>query len=237
MKLFFAADSDLALLPFFLNHYQSLGFDEFYCSYSGESIFDPYNIAANIVPKIVVVQEKKDTRLSHFHSIFQAFFKLIENNIGPNEWYGITELDEFFDFPEKAQNIIDKAEKGGYDTVYGQTVDRVAEDGSLPELQSGIPLEQQFPRTSNISDKIVKACQQKVLLVKGHKSIGGGNHGVRNGCNIYPIRFNSLHYKWFAQILRRMEARIMLPTDEGEGWIAGNKACLDYWNQHHSVLI
>lgn len=229
MKMFLAFDSDIELLPHFLAHHRKLGFTHFYASVTGDYVSDYANLRT--------VQHRPDPDFTYFSSVQRAFRSLVSDFVADGDWYGISELDEFHSYSEDLAAVIEKCEAAGCDVVLGRLTDRVAADGSLPALLPDVPLEEQFPLTSRISDVILDGCNQKVMLCKGRHFISGGNHAVLTPHRAYHQWHIVNHYKWHANVLNRIRNRLLLPTDEGNGWLAGNRRVLNYWERHHSVLI
>lgn len=227
MKLFFSADNDIDLLPFFLDHYRKLGFTEFFCSTNNLKVCD-YDV------NIVEWEEKEP----FFPTWDAAINKMVNDIVGPEEWYGLAELDEFHDYEDvPIGEIIELCEQTKKSHVLGLLKDRVAVDGSLPELRMDVPLGKQFPLVSEISKLIMRACEQKVMLCKGNKQIGGGRHLILDCTECFQRKFSVYHFKWHANVLKRMTEKVAFATDEGSGWIAGNRMALAYWKQHGTVLV
>lgn len=230
MKLFFACDSDTQLLPHFLKHYRGLGFTQFYCSSTDSGLKSQGDL--------FVIPHCRNSGLGYFPSLQRAFVKLIrETAIADNEWYGVTELDEFHHYDQPIADLVAKFDAANCDAVFGKLIDRVAADGSLPELRADIPIHQQFPRTSTISGAILGACPQKVMLIRGYKQVDGGNHSLSSPHKQWHTYYTVNHFKWHANILKRLRERVAMPTDHGDGWLAGNRKVLEHWNKTRSVLV
>lgn len=241
MKLFFACDHDIELLPHFLRHYICLGFTHFFCSGTNApqeimkvalatfNLFD-LELEFNHVPHY------QEAKLPYFRSLQAAFASMVHDNVGEREWYGLSELDEFHQYPISPAKLAQECEAGSWDVVLGILVDRVAADGGLPPLRSDVSLEQQFPATSKISEQILQGCADKVMLLRGRREIHGGNHSTAWPYRYWPEKFVVNHFKWSANILKRMQERVLM-DDEGFGWREGNKRVLKHWNEHGSVLI
>ena len=228
LKLFFAADRDIDLWPHFRKHYESLGVTDFFCSSDDTGLIN--NAHLTVVPCEFA------SAGHYFDSVQRSFFRLINNNIEPAEWYVIAELDEFQQYDRPIEEWIAKMEPQKYDVLFGDLLDRVAADGSLPPLLPNVPLHQQFPAHSDITRRILRGCRDKVVLCKGKKSIGGGNHGINGGHRAYHERISVFHYKWHHNILKRMAERIRLP-DDGNGWVQGNLRVIEHWQEYGSVLV
>jgi len=230
MKVFFAADEDAELWPHFHAHYTSLGFTEFICLSAGSPLKSGGDLR--------VVQFQREPAVSYFRSLHHEFQKLVrEANIKPDDWYALTELDEYHKYPLPLRQILDQCERKGCTAILGNLIDKVAADGSLPPLRQDVPLEEQFPATSHITWELARSCLDKVMMCRGYRLIGGGNHNILDSARVWQERYEVYHYKWHANIIKRLKERIAMPTDDGEGWIKGNRMCLEHWERTGSVLV
>jgi len=226
MKMFFTADSDIKLLSFFLEHYRKLGFTEFFCCTNNWFVENHK----------VTVFNWFQSEPSYFGSWDAAFNRMIHNTVSDNEWYGVAELDEFAEYDRDIFDVVKDCQATRKSHVLGILKDRVASDGGLPKLDLNVPLHVQFPSTSEISTKILKACDQKVILVKGKRNISVGKHSLIGDSECFKQKYLVWHFKWHENVLQRMADKITHSSDDGTGWIEGNKRVLDYWNKHRSVI-
>lgn len=229
MKLFFSADNDIDLLPFFVEHYQKLGFSSLYCCTNTKLVGYDF---------IKTFPWGEVDGKSHFVGWDTHFNRMIHESIDSDEWYGLAELDEFHYYNgESISDVIKKCDEQKKTHVFGHTIDRVASNGKLPKLKREAAIYDQFPLVSQISTKILRACSQKVMLCKGKKLISCGKHLVMDDTECFRGKYSVWHFKWHENVIKRMEEKLRFASDDGSGWLDGNRKCLDYWNKHKTVLV
>ncbi len=225
MKLFFSIDDDISLLPFFLEHYKKIGVTEFHC-------LRPYcSIASSLLfsKEIKLHYFDPNDGDSFFQSLFINFQKIIDSQINNQEWYLISDLDEFHEFGFIELNNIGTA----FNCVMGKWVDRVAADGKIPELRYDIPLNEQFPLISHITAKVLNGGAFKVMALRGHHQLQGGNHHVVSDHMQYPKYGYVYHYKWHQGIFDRINRRMK----NKHYYLRESEDFLKYWEKHSTVLV
>jgi hypothetical protein len=90
--------------------------------------------------------------------------------------------------------------------VQGRLLDRLAEDGSFPELDQR-PLEQQFPLGAWVTARLISAHDTKVPLMRGSCPIVPGLHHT-HGRPLPGVVASVHHYKWSAQVMERTIDRL-----------------------------
>lgn len=227
MKLFFNADQDLALLPFFLEHYRKLGVTQFFCS-------TLYN---KVKPQkdLCVYPYGVDTTLDIYSQMAEAIRGMIRRHVFESEWYILADLDEFHEYPLELPDLIHRCEQRGKDCVLGEMVDRVKEDGSIPELTNE-PLEIQFPVKSVITRDVMLACVQKIMLCRGIRNIDNGHHSMQEVSYPYPSRGVIHHFKWHSGIVSRMKERLAQPHKDLP-WYAEAQRFINHWQLCGSVNV
>jgi hypothetical protein len=142
-------------------------------------------------------------------------------NQHPEDWWIVADDDEFHEYPESLQYIIDDCEENGWDLVRGGFVDRIGPDGTFPELQPKEDIFKQFPLAGFFRYPLSGACPNKVCIMKGHVELTPGQHYAKidghttwkwQGWNhplIAPYRKYSVivnHFKWDATCGERIRA-------------------------------
>lgn len=222
LKVFFAVDSDVSLLPHFLSHYRELGATEFHCA----SLCDIAIAATD--DTFVLYRTDLDPAMHFYDSLHDKLMRVVKQTVKPGEWFIIAELDEFHKYPENVFSLIEKMNWYRADCYFGDIVDRIAADGKLPELTDA-PIASQFPCDADITGNVMGACTKKVMLCRGYKEIGGGNHGIASSHFKYKEEGIVYHYKWHAEGLRRIQERLKSLKQEGSQWWVEPERFLRYW--------
>jgi hypothetical protein len=205
MKLITVLHSDWSLLPQFLHHYAAQGVTEFLIgAYRETGAFDaaPHILAAYphlLFPISGSFSASADIGLCH---------ELCNRFIGADEWWAITDLDEFHEYPVPLGDLCPQLEQRGYRYLMAQLLDRITSDGSCPGLLAGEPLWEQFPAAAYITRDLMGTIPTKVLLVRGARKLLAGHH--RPGeCIAKEIYVGGVvhHFKWYGDIVSKMEAR------------------------------
>ena len=197
MLLIFPVFNRIELLPQFLRYYSLLGITRFVCGlYKGEE--SPF------YGDIMAFQARYDleirTSLACSIDAYNArgekrgLNKIREEFAKDSGWYCIADLDEFHFFRGKSiPHIIQEAESGGYEAVHGVFSDRIALDGSFPELDGRKTLDDTFPLVCDLSKCAGRTCD-KIVLAKAFVKIEVGHHTARaktwrNAAEVH-------HFKW-----------------------------------------
>src|SRR3712207_5947478 len=125
----------------------------------------------------------------------------------PHDWFVLADHDEFHVYPDDLQAMVAHCEREGYDAVTGNVVDRVARDGSLPDLLPGESLWETFPLACQLTRVVIDDPCPEVVLAKGRVAIGWGNHVVPQGapCPASQVHVSVHHFKWDAGVIARLE--------------------------------
>src|ERR1035437_1413248 len=153
------------LLPHFFNHYFFYGVTHFMFGIHGGSS----NPAWEEIPS-----------LSPSPSISIKLFKSYDGDIdgrkegeslnmlrmnAESPWVIPVDLDEFHvSLYPTFRKLIEECERDGADYVSSVLIDRITNDGSIPQSISKEPIAHQFPRRSFLTREVVKACCDKVCL-------------------------------------------------------------------------
>jgi hypothetical protein len=142
-------------------------------------------------------------------------------NQHPEDWWIVADDDEFHEYPESLEYIINDCEENGWDLVRGGFVDRIGPDGTFPWLQPEENIFKQFPLAGFFRYPLSGACPNKVCIMKGHVELTPGQHYAKidgyttwkwQGWNhplIAPYKKYSVivnHFKWDATCGERIRA-------------------------------
>jgi hypothetical protein len=129
----------------------------------------------------------------------------------PNDWWVISDDDEFHVYPDSLRSIISKCDANGWEMVRGGFIDRIGEDGEMVELLDTDDIFEKFPYAGFFRHPLSGANPNKICLVKGNIEITNGQHYAKidghttwkwQGWNhplIAPIKKISVqvhHFKW-----------------------------------------
>lgn len=129
----------------------------------------------------------------------------------PNDWWVISDDDEFHVYPDSLRSIIANCDANGWEMVRGGFIDRIGEDGEMVELLDTDDIFEKFPYAGFFRHPLSGANPNKICLVKGNIEITNGQHYAKidghttwrwQGWNhplIAPIKKISVqvhHFKW-----------------------------------------
>jgi hypothetical protein len=217
--LIFPICDRIELLPYFFRYYSTIGVTKFVCGlYNGKN--SPY------FQEIANYQSLYDLEMRPtFTCAFEQYNPVREmrglNRIREEfatkcDWYCIADLDEFHFFGGKSiPQVIQQAERSGYEAVHGLLSDRIAIDGIFPEIDLEQALDTIFPLACNLS-KCSGACCHKVVLAKTNVKIGPGHHHTkattwRNAAEVH-------HFKWQKGVYEVIEDRFRRYTKQEMRW-------------------
>jgi hypothetical protein len=141
----------------------------------------------------------------------------------PNEWWVVSDDDEFHIYPKPIREIISDCEENDWEFITGGFIDRIGENGTFPEVSSLTDVWSEFPLAGFFRYPMSGACPNKVCVMKGSINVTPGQHYVDfgNGRNSwgkdnikhlkrYPIgRGEGLvqvhHFKWDSTVLERLK--------------------------------
>ncbi|KAF4673421.1 hypothetical protein FOL47_010573 [Perkinsus chesapeaki] len=181
---------------------------------------------------------------------------MIENTKNLSEmsdWIVHADSDQFHEIPgNNIDSFLRSVEDEGYNAVYGNYVDRVAQDGSLPLVSATPTIFSQFPLACDVTKKIVGIdVPQKVLAFRAflRANRGGGKVKDESLACVYPTLLKSHHFKWVKQVKEKLERRvetadILLATQLAEGvlgplWVVMSRykrKGYGWWRQSANVL-
>lgn len=129
----------------------------------------------------------------------------------PNDWWVISDDDEFHVYPDSLRSIIANCDANGWEMVRGGFIDRIGVDGDMVELLDTDDIFEKFPYAGFFRHPLSGANPNKICLVRGNIEITNGQHYAKidghttwkwQGWNhplIAPIKKLSVqvhHFKW-----------------------------------------
>lgn len=226
-------DGDDAILPHFVRHYLALGATSFPLLVYGT--LDDMRRATEAVrgcgghptPLGII----RSTKFSARHR--EAF---IGARHPDGEWAFFCDLDELADITATdVQRYIASAPP----YVGGRWVDRIAEGGKLVDVQSDVPLEQQYPRTARLrqlwrmGDAVFVMSPRAPTLHHPNVCRWGSKHWPK-GVPIVDVH----HYRWQANVIERLERRlqrIKAVGKQGSPWERRVSFMLNHVRKHSGI--
>ena len=150
-----------------------------------------------------------------------------------HEWSAQTDLDEFYEYPLPLAELATTAGKAN--CVQGFFVDRIAADGSLPQIRDDVPLAGQFPVETQITKRILGGYDRKIILSRGFQSLAPGHHSM-TGERVLPLNGRVLHYKWNAIVLEHLAERLATRGQTGYQWGHESERFLSYWQRNGRIV-
>lgn len=129
----------------------------------------------------------------------------------PNDWWVISDDDEFHVYPDSLRSIVSECEMNGWEIVRGGFVDRIGVDGEMVELLDTDDIFEKFPYAGFFRHPLSGANPNKICIAKGYIEITNGQHYAKidghttwrwQGWNhplIAPFKKISVqvhHFKW-----------------------------------------
>jgi hypothetical protein len=199
--------ADVTILPHMLRHYRGIGIDSFLInvhlkSEDDQIIHDVRKFTDEAGCGISSVSVGKWSEELNWQ-LYSASRK------NADDWYIIADLDEFQKYPKDLLTIIEECEIKGYDYIEGCFIDRIAGDGSFPEVLYDRSIEDQFPLGCTFTYSVLGGYPIKVVAVKGYTNVAKGNHFAMTGnaCPIEECFVEVHHYKWDKRVVNRMMHR------------------------------
>jgi len=139
----------------------------------------------------------------------------------PNDWWVISDDDEFHLYSKPLSEIIADCNDNGWELVRGGFIDRIGEDGEFSEINQTNNIFEQFPYAGFFRYPMSGACPNKICIVKGNVEITPGQHYAKiegqttwrwQGWNhplIAPINKYNVqvhHFKWDSTCIDRIKS-------------------------------
>ena len=136
----------------------------------------------------------------------------------PNDWWIVSDDDEFHFYPKPIDELIDECEEYGYKFITGAFLDRIGEGGRFPKIDDDSDIWNEFPLAGTFRYPISNACPNKTVVMKGDIQVTNGQHyAMIDGKDTYGARWmNDLrypvgdcfiqvnHFKWDVSVMSRL---------------------------------
>lgn len=247
----------LALLPYHLTYYSRLGVRDFvYALWNGQDnpVFDelmrlwerwaPASVRSFSVQPTVVCSYDQYSGPAEIPGLNAIRKRLLEAH-GPEAWYCIADLDEFYAFDALSlPALIALLEEGGFRAGGGVFHDRISADGgfpAIPPFEQQVRLDDLFPRAADLTrlayavsprNEILPANTTKVGLARLDVAIQSGHHYVeipaeQQAKNVLECH----HFKWHAEVKALLPRRVQAYRAQGLPW-AGESAWFCQFFEH-----
>jgi hypothetical protein len=203
-----------------LNHYKDMVSDIFVITYENED--SPKNIKGEVEYICKQFGITPHTVRTHRPFDWEYVTQLYNETkmLHPNDWWIVSDDDEFQIYNDLVENIIDECEEFGYKFVTGGFIDRIGFNGDFPKIKEKEDIWKQFPMAGFFRYPMSGACPNKVTLMKGWIELTPGQHYAKidgqttwrwQGWNHplrYPVDRNFTqvhHFKWDSTVVDRLQ--------------------------------
>ena len=220
IRLVTVTGSRTTTLKHMLNHYKDMVDEMYIVVYDWEeksNLLEVQNIVSEFRnAKIVktVIEEKYN-----WEKVTQLYNEVKSTH--PNDWWVISDDDEFHSYSYSLKSIIGACDMNGWDIVRGGFVDRIGLGGEMVELLDTDDIFEKFPYAGFFRHPLSGANPNKICIAKGYVEITNGQHYAKidgyttwkwQGWNhplIAPIdKYNVQvhHFKWDSTCGERIRA-------------------------------
>lgn len=204
---------NITMLPHMIDHYKDMVDDIYvvvYRQHEEDGIVE--QIKELDIPIYKVVTEPK----FNWERVTQLYNEVTSTK--PQEWWIISDDDEFHVYPKDAREIIQTAYDNGYTFITGGFVDRIGIDGEFPTVTNDTNIWETFPNMGYFRHPLSGANPNKVCIVRGYVNVTPGQHYVDFGRGYnswgkthpqrYPIEnvfVQVHHFKWDSTAIERVK--------------------------------
>jgi hypothetical protein len=220
IRLVTVTGSRTTTLKHMLNHYKDMVDEMHIVVYDWEdksNLLEVQNIVSKFRnAKIVktVIEEKYN-----WEKVTQLYNEVKSTH--PNDWWVISDDDEFHSYSYSLKSIIGACDMNGWDIVRGGFVDRIGVDGEMVELLDTDDIFEKFPYAGFFRHPLSGANPNKICIAKGYVEITNGQHYAKidgyttwkwqgwHHPQIAPIEMYNVqvhHFKWDSTCGERIRA-------------------------------
>ena len=199
---------EVGLLPHLVDHYRGLGIESFQLVWHSESASDPrHELAEAFLRRAGLTFLHR--HVGPYDEDLQQRMVRFAMSQNPDDWYVVADLDELQVTDRPLLELVELCEREGYDHVNGCFVDRVATDGSFPDVGSA-SLWQQYPLAGSVSAGLLRALPLKTTMARGWVDLLPGQHGAPAGRGLPRDRgyVQVHHFKWTGSVVTRLRRRV-----------------------------
>ncbi len=231
--------SDLRLLPPLLQHYRNLGLEQRLVVLNTRSPFDrSISRARKIVYESGALLAKVWVETDWNAKQHLIREEVLQAHCAKEDWVVTSDIDEFHIYPQAVTAMVEYCERKGYDYVTGGVIDRISRDGRFPVLRPD-DLWNQFPLEAKVTENIMKACCDKVVLCRAWVKNNLGQHFAEPGARPCPkeeLFVKVHHFKWDRTVRRRSGIRLKELLKGRHYWWVENDRFLRYLKENEQRL-
>jgi hypothetical protein len=213
----------------------------------------------DVVDEIYVVvyrQDKNDTILSDIEELGIKPYKVVVEpkynwervtelynevkQTKPNEWWIVSDDDEFHIYPKPIREMIGECEENGWEFITGGFLDRIGIGGTFPIVTNKTNIWKEFPLGGFFRYPMSGAMPNKCCVMKGSVDVTPGQHFAVigdtdtwrergwNHPNRYPIEKGFIqvhHFKWDSTCVERIKE------------VSKTKKEYTYWKEYREMFI
>ena len=221
------------LLPHMLKHYKDI-VDEIYVvvyrQHELDGILEDV-VNLGIKPYKIVTEPK-----FNWERVTELYNEVKQTK--PNEWWVVSDDDEFHIYPKPIREMISDCEENGWEFITGGFLDRIGERGSFPLVKQDTNIWEAFPLAGFFRYPISGAMPNKVCVMKGSVDVTPGQHFAKvddsdtwrergwNHPKRYPIKKGFVqvhHFKWDSTVLERLKE------------VSETKENYTYWKEYRKM--
>jgi hypothetical protein len=239
-QITFSAEYDRDLMPHTLQHYLDNGLNPEYM------LITVHHGDPTAVEEVAaVVEAVQQFGVKHIQTWYGNFTS--QNNcdmrqqhrrdagVTDCDWIIKVDADEFIRVPgNDMPKFLQVLGSQHFDSVFGNWVDRVADNGEIINVTSTAPLSEQFPIGCRFS-RTGNATTTKVVAFRGYLSEFRAGHYLRDTLETcrYPPQLLIDHYKWSWPVFTKLQKRIVYyKSIEGHHWWTESALFLDHIASH-----
>ncbi len=221
------------MLKHVLNHYKDIVDDIFVVAYlhkKDDAVLEEIkkivsDIGSDIYNKIVLEPFNWEKVTSLYNEVISK---------KKDEWWIVSDDDEFHVYPFDLDDIIEACELKGYRFVTGAFMDRIGNNGEFPKVTTDSNIWELFPYGGSFRNYISKACPNKIPIIHGSLKVEHGQHYAvfENGTTSYGKKFikhplkmpiqdcfiQVHHFKWDYSVIERLKQVSEIKEDYTYYW-------------------
>jgi hypothetical protein len=221
------------LLPHMLNHYKDIVDDIYVVVYRQHELDGILEEVINLgIKHYNIVTEPK----FNWERVTELYNEVKQTK--PDEWWVVSDDDEFHIYPKPIREMIDECEENGWEFITGGFLDRIGEGGEFPLVKKDTNIWEKFPLAGFFRFPMSGAMPNKCCIMKGSVDVTPGQHFAvigdtdtwrERGWNHpkrYPIERGFVqvhHFKWDSTVLKRLKE------------VSETKEDYTYWKEYRKM--
>ena len=235
LNLVTVVGNNITMLPHMIKHYQDV-VDEIYVVVyrqdENDTILSDIE-ELGIKPYKVVVEPKYN-----WERVTELYNEVKQTK--PNEWWIVSDDDEFHIYPKPIREMIGECEENGWEFITGGFLDRIGIGGTFPIVTNKTNIWKEFPLGGFFRYPMSGAMPNKCCVMKGSVDVTSGQHFAvigdtdtwrERGWNHpkrYPIEKGFIqvhHFKWDSTCIERIKE------------VSKTKKEYTYWKEYREMYI